>query len=135
MTIEGLVPVASDAGYAETIKRLDKALADRGILPILRLDHAAAAASVGLSLRPLLLLLIGDPRVGTRLMQANPTAGIDLPLRLLVWESEQGETWLGYADPAWIQARHGIGDVPDVVGRMATTLCDLALVAAGTRRS
>lgn len=131
MIVDGLISVASDASFAVTVDRLDKALACRGIAPILRLDHAAAAAAAGLSLRPLLLFVIGDPRVGTAFMQANPTAGIDLPLRLLVWETDHDGTWLGYNDPAWIEARHGLGDVPGVAGQMAALLRNLVLTAAG----
>lgn len=131
MSPEGLISVASDASFAVTVDRLDKALACRGITPILRLDHAAAAAGVGLALSPLLLFLIGDPRVGTPFMQANPLSGIDLPLRLLVWETADGETRLGYIDPAWIEARHALRGVPEVAGRMKALLHNLVLTAAG----
>lgn len=131
MTLQGLISVPSDASFAVTVDRLDKALACRGITPILRLDHAAAAAAAGLELRPLLLFLIGDPRVGTPFMQANPMAGIDLPLRLLVWETPHDGTWLGYIDPAWIEARHALDSVPGVAGRMTALLSNLVLTAAG----
>ncbi|MDH7972835.1 DUF302 domain-containing protein [Sphingomonas sp. AR_OL41] len=132
---KGMISVASVGTFAATVDRLDTALHDRGIAPMLRLDHQAAAAAVGLSLRPLLLLLFGDPRVGTVLMQENPTTGIDLPLKLLLWESGHDEVWVGYNDPAWIRARHGLSQPPAASFKMAALLHDLALRAAGKTTS
>lgn len=130
MMVEGLVSIASAGSFAATVERLDDALKKRGITPLLRLDHAAAAAGVGIALRPLLLIIFGDPKVGTPLMQRNPTAGIDLPLKMLVWECVKGDVHVGYNDPAWIRARHGLGEMPAMSGKMITLLHDLALTAA-----
>jgi uncharacterized protein (DUF302 family) len=103
--------------------------------PMLRWDHAAAAFEVGLTLRPLLLILFGDPLVGTALMQANPTMGIDLPLKLLIWETEKDGVRVGYNDPDWIRARHGLAPPPRPSAAMAVLLRDLALSAAGADKS
>lgn len=134
MTIDGLAFITSDASYASTVDRLDHALSDHGIIPMLRWDHAAAAADAGLSLHPLLLIVFGDPKVGTALMQANPTTGIDLPLKLLVWEAQNGEIRVGYNEPAWIRARHGLDPVPSGPDGIAALLKTLASRAAGEAR-
>ncbi len=130
MLVEGLVSIASAGSFAATVERLDNALQKHGITPLLRLDHATAAADVGIALRPLLLILFGDPRVGTPLMQRNPTAAIDLPLKMLVWEDITGDVHVGYNDPAWIRTRHGLGEMPGVSGKMVALLHDLAVTAA-----
>ena len=72
-----------------------------------RIDHAAAAANVGMALRPTEVLIFGNPLAGTPLMQAAQTIGIDLPLKALVWQDDAGKTWLAYNDPTWLARRHG----------------------------
>lgn len=75
-------------------------------------DHAAGAATVDLKLRPTTVLVFGNPKGGTPLIQCAQTIGIDLPLKALVWQDAHGQVWLGYNDPAWIVARHGVPDCP-----------------------
>ncbi len=77
-----------------------------------RIDHAAGAADVGSALRPTTLLVFGNPAAGTPLMQAAQTAGIDLPLKALVWQDAAGVVHVSYNDPAWIAMRHGLGEEP-----------------------
>jgi uncharacterized protein (DUF302 family) len=74
-----------------------------------RVDRAAGAAEVGLSLRPTEFLIFGNAKGGTPLMQSNQTIGIDLPLKVLVWQDASGKTWLSYNDPGWLAKRHGLG--------------------------
>jgi uncharacterized protein (DUF302 family) len=100
-----------------------------------RIDHAAAAEEVGLVLRPTEVLIFGNPRGGTPLMQAVQTMGIDLPLKALVWEDEAGQTWLSYNDPAWLARRHGVGSlVGSALAAMSAVLSAVAdkATAAGT---
>ena len=108
MTPDGLTTRASDHGPKETMDRLAAAVTGRGMTILARIDHAAAAAAVGLALRPTEVLIFGNPTAGTPLMQAAQTAGIDLPLRALVWLDEEGKTWLAYNDPRWLAQRHGV---------------------------
>jgi uncharacterized protein (DUF302 family) len=110
MTETGLVTVRSHHSVAATIDRLEAALKAAGVTVFARVDHAAGAQSVGMPLRPTLLLVFGNPRAGTPLMQANQTIGLDLPLKVLAWEDAQGAVWATYNDPAWLAARHGLGD-------------------------
>jgi uncharacterized protein (DUF302 family) len=105
-TVAGLIALPSRHGPKETMDRLAAAVTNRGMTVFARIDHAAGAMSAGLQLQPTELLIFGNAKAGTPLMQAMPTLGVDLPLRALVWQ-ESGQTWLGYNDPAWLVARHG----------------------------
>ena len=108
MAAEGLISQKSQFQPKETMERLESAVAKRGLTVFARVDHAAGAAEVNLSLRPTDLLIFGNAKGGTPLMQAVQTAGIDLPLKALVWQDGDGSTWLSYNDPAWIAGRHGV---------------------------
>lgn len=130
MSLEGLNIVKSRFGHAETVARLVNAVTSRHMTVMARIDHAEGAAAVGMALRPTLVMLFGNPRGGTPLMQAVQTIGIDLPLKMLVWEDEAGITWLGYNDPAWIAARHGL-EASDLTGPMAAALAAIADEVAG----
>lgn len=108
MTVDGLIVCASKFGPKETADRLAAAVTRRGMSIVGRIDHAAAAAAVGMELRATEVLIFGNPRAGTPLMQAMQTVGIDLPLKALVWQDEGGTTWLAYNDPQWLAQRHGV---------------------------
>jgi uncharacterized protein (DUF302 family) len=109
MAAEGLISQKSQFQPKETMERLESAVIKRGLTIFARVDHAAGAAEVNLSLRPTDLLIFGNAKGGTPLMQASQTAGIDLPLKALVWQDGDGSTWLSYNDPAWIGDRHAVG--------------------------
>jgi uncharacterized protein (DUF302 family) len=109
MPDNGLTTIASAFSVPETIDRLIAALTPLGMNVFARIDHADGAAKVGMPLRPTQLLLFGNPKGGTPLMQDKQTAGIDLPLKALAWEDSGGKVWLTYNEAAWIAARHGLG--------------------------
>jgi uncharacterized protein (DUF302 family) len=111
---DGLIEVKSPHGVKETMNRLEKIVEQRGLNVFARIDHAAGAAKVGKSLRPTELLIFGNPQGGTPLMECAQTAGIDLPLKTLVWEDATKQVWLGYNDPAYLAQRHGAVDCPVV---------------------
>lgn len=132
MTADGLIARSSDFGPAETMDRLAGAVTARGMAVLARIDHAAAAAKVGMELRPTAVLIFGNPRAGTPLMQAAQTVGIDLPLKALVWQDEGGRTWLAHNDPAWLARRHGAGvGKEQVLAAMAEALAGVANEATG----
>ena len=108
MAAEGLTTVPSSFGPKETVDRLEAEIMARGMTVFARIDHAAGAANVGLTLRPTELLIFGSEKAGTPLMQSNQTIGIDLPLKALVWEDADGKTWLSYNSPGWLAKRHGL---------------------------
>lgn len=95
----GLVTKPSPYPVAETMDRLERAVKDRELVVIARVDHAAAAQKAGLTLRPTQLLIFGNPKAGTLLMQTAQSIGIDLPLKALVWEDHKGQVWLAFNDP------------------------------------
>jgi uncharacterized protein (DUF302 family) len=109
MTDNGLTIIASAHSVPETIDRLIAAITPLGMNVFARIDHAAGAATVGMPLRATQLLLFGNPKGGTPLMQDRQTAGIDLPLKALAWEDADGKVWLTYNEAAWIAQRHGLG--------------------------
>ncbi|HWE76551.1 MAG TPA: DUF302 domain-containing protein [Stellaceae bacterium] len=108
MAEHGLVTLASQYTVKETIDRLEAEAKGKGLTIFARIDHAGGATAVGLSLRPTELLVFGNAKGGTPLMQAAQTIGIDLPLKALAWEDATGKVWLSYNDPAWLADRHGI---------------------------
>jgi uncharacterized protein (DUF302 family) len=113
MSENGLITIASARNVQETIDRVEAIVRAKGLTVFARVDHAAGAKEVGLALRPTLLLIFGNARGGTPLMQAKQQAGIDLPLKALAWQDSAGKTWLSYNDPHWIAQRHGLGQEAD----------------------
>lgn len=106
----------------ETVDRLTAALKDKGITPVARVDHAAAAKGVGLELKPTEVLLFGNPKLGTPLMQANRHVAIDLPMKVLVWEDDGGKVWIGYTPAETLRMRYKIEGRDDVLKSMAGAL-------------
>ena len=100
--------MASAHSVEDTLQRLETMLRQHGVTVFASIDHSGEAEKVGLKMRPTKLLVFGNPKGGTPLMQARPTVAIDLPLKALVWEDEQGKVWLTYNDPTYLQSRHGI---------------------------
>src|ERR1700761_9089023 len=123
----GLVTIKSSNGPEETMNRFEAEVRGRGMTVFAHIDHAAGAAAAGLSLRPTEVLIFGNAKVGTPLMEAAQTIGIDLPLKVLVWRDESGTTWLSYDDPAWIAERHGIvRESEGTLRQMSMALANLA---------
>jgi uncharacterized protein (DUF302 family) len=109
MSEHGMVTVASDWPVGETIDRLQALVIGAGLFVFARIDHAGNAARAGMELRPTELLIFGNPRGGTPLMQDRQSSGIDLPVKALAWQDEDGTVWLTYNSASWIAARHGLG--------------------------
>ena len=110
MSAEGLRVLPSLHGPAETLERLEAAVARNGMTVLARIDHGAAADKVGLELRPTVVVMFGNPRAGTPSMRSTRTLAIDLPLKVLIWQDEKDATWLAYNEPGWLFRRHGIAD-------------------------
>lgn len=130
MAVDGLTTLRSNHGPKATMDRLEAAVKARGMTVFARIDHAAGAVSAGLSLRPTELLIFGNAKAGTPLMQAAQSLGIDLPLKALVWQDEAGDTWISGNDPSWLAKRHGVDGAPQV-GMMAAALDAVMREAAG----
>lgn len=110
--VEGLIAVKSPHGAKVTMDAFESMANERGLHTFARIDHAAGAAQVGTPLRPTEVLIFGNPQGGTPLMECAQTIGIDLPLKVLVWEDASSQVWLGYNDPGYLAQRHGVPDCP-----------------------
>jgi len=133
MTAEGLITIRSSHGPGETMSRLQAEVKGKGLTVFARIDHAAGATAVGLALRPTEVLVFGNAKGGTPLMQAVQTIGIDLPLKALVWQDASGDTWVSYNDPSWLAKRHGLGHEAEAPVRALAAALD-ALARTATSR-
>jgi uncharacterized protein (DUF302 family) len=131
--MEGLTTVRSDFGPEQTMTRLEMEIVAHGMRVFSRINHAALAAELGLTLRPTEVILFGNPRGGTPFMQANQTMGIDLPLKMLVWQEASGQTWISYNEPAWLAKRHEVTGIEGPLAAMAKALGDIAAKAVEVR--
>ena len=130
---EGLSTIPSQFGPKETVDRLEGEIRASGLTMFARIDHAAGADDVGLILRPTEVIIFGNARGGTPLMQSAQTVGIDLPLKAVVWEDASAKTWISYNEPCWIAQRHGVADAQTVVNKMADLLGALSRKAADSQ--
>lgn len=105
---DGIVRVKSSYNFQETITRLKNDIAAKGIRFFSEIDQTALAAGASIKLNPSTLLVFGNPPLGTQFITANPNAGLDWPVRLLVIQDSAGAVWTVYTDFAWVAARHGI---------------------------
>ena len=122
ISVPGLTSMPSDFGPDETMARLETEILANGMRVFYRINHAALAAEVGMTLRPTEVILFGNPRGGTPLMQASQTIGIDLPLRALIWQDASGKTWVSYNEPSWLATRHNVSGIDEKVAAMRLAL-------------
>ncbi|MFO8149280.1 MAG: DUF302 domain-containing protein [Trueperaceae bacterium] len=129
--LPNVTTLASTHDFATTVERLEQAIADEGLTLLTTIDHAANAESVELELLPTTVFLFGNPRAGTPLMQAAPTFGLDLPQRMLVWESEDGDVFVTWRAPTVLAHEHGLAPDQAPLPNIAALLETLARTAAG----
>lgn len=127
---DGLVEMKSPYAAKETMNRLEELVKQRGLNVFARIDHAAGAAKIGKALRPTELLIFGSPQGGTPFIECAQSVGIDLPLKALVWEDASAQVWLGYNEPAFLAARHGVSQCP-AVENLRKALAGLADATVG----
>ena len=105
---KGLIDIPSNHSVDEAVTKLEGILQAKGITLFALVDHSGEAAKVGMKMRPTKLLIFGNPRAGTPVMLAAPRSAIDLPLKILVWEDDQGKVWITYNSPSYLQERHNL---------------------------
>jgi uncharacterized protein (DUF302 family) len=128
----GLVTVTSEQSFDAAVERLRTTIQNSENLTLVTtIDHAANAEAAGLELRPTTLFVFGNPQLGTQLMQSSQSAGIDLPQKLLVWQTEDGVAKIAWNDPEWIAERHGIDPGSEVITIISSTLRRLATGRSG----
>lgn len=132
MSNDGIIAIASRFSVAETIERLAQTVTALGLTVFARIDHAQGALAQGMPLRPTQLLIFGNPKGGTPLMQDNQAAGLDLPVKALAWQDEAGKVWLSINDIQWVAQRHGLGtNSAAAVQAIAGGLQKVTRIAAG----
>jgi uncharacterized protein (DUF302 family) len=104
----GVIAIKSAYDVAGTVDRLKKDIAAKGIMFFQEIDQAQLASKAGIELRPSVLLIFGNPPLGTQFLTANPQAGLDWPVRMLVYRDAQGQVWVAWTDFEWIAKRHGV---------------------------
>jgi uncharacterized protein (DUF302 family) len=125
----GLVSIKSSHDAVTTAKRLESALQEKGVPVLARIDHAAGAREAGQTLKPTLLIIFGNPAMGTPLIQRSRSVGIDLPLKALIWEDSAGQVWFSYNAPEYLARRHGITEMGETVRQLEQALSNFALAA------
>jgi uncharacterized protein (DUF302 family) len=108
LTDNGIVNKPSNHSVDETLRKLQDLLETKGIAIFALVDHSGEAKKVGMQMPNTKLLIFGNPKGGTPLMLATPSIAIDLPLKILIWEDEQGQSWVSYNDPQYLAERHGL---------------------------
>ncbi len=126
---EGLVSVKSAHDVNTTADRLVDILGQKGMKIFARIDHAAGASSIGTELAPTELILFGNPKIGTGLMKCGRSAGIDLPMKALIWQTEDGSTWLGYNDADYLKSRHQLMGCDGIIDKVRGALANFAKAA------
>lgn len=129
---DGIVRIKSIYPFAETLARLKADIADKGIQMFIDVDQAALAKAAGIDLEPSTLLIFGNPPLGTQFIAARPEAGLDWPVRLLVFEDESGQVWMAYSDFAWIARRHAITTQPAQFDMAASVIASITASATGS---
>jgi uncharacterized protein (DUF302 family) len=125
----GLINKKSHHSVKVTLDRLENLLKKKGITIVTRWSHDAGAKKVGIPLRPTELLIFGNPKLGSHMFTSNQLSGIDLPLKALAWQDENGQVWLTYNDPQYVADRHGIKDRAEIVKKMTGALNGLTNAA------
>ncbi len=128
--IESTVTLASEFSVNETANHFENIISQKGLTQFARIDHAKNAAGVDLKLRATQLIVFGNPKVGTPLMQCSQLAALDLPQKALFWEDEAGKVWVTYNNPEYLKERHAIDGCEEVLGKIANVLKALTTAAA-----
>ncbi|EON91954.1 hypothetical protein MARLIPOL_10031 [Marinobacter lipolyticus SM19] len=126
---DGMVKVKSRHGVHATADKLESVLKDKGMTVMARINHQQGAEKAGLELPPTEVVIFGNPKVGTPLMQCARSVAIDLPQKALIWEDSSGNTWLGYNDPEYLKSRHGIEGCDAVIEKVKGALAGFANAA------
>jgi len=122
----GIISIKSSHDVKITADRLENNLIAKGMIVFIRINHAEGAQKVGKKLRPTEVIIFGNPKVGTPLIQCGQSVAIDLPQKALIWEDEAGQVWLSYNDPKYLAKRHGIEECVDVIKKIETSLSNFA---------
>lgn len=124
------IQISSPHSVSKTADKLVQVITKKGLALFARVNHAKGARNVGMDLAPSVMVLFGNPKIGTPLMQSNPKVGLDLPLRVLIWQDAQGTTQIGYHDPMALKKAYQINDQDKIFNTMTGALKKLTAAAA-----
>jgi uncharacterized protein (DUF302 family) len=127
---EGLIDVKSSFGVEETGDRLDNVLKEKGMTVLNRVKHSDAAKNVGIELRETELIIFGNPKVGSPLMKCQQSVAIDLPQKVLIWKDREGNVWISYNNPRYLEKRHNISNCEAVISKIEKALAGISKTAA-----
>ena len=125
----GIISIKSSHDVKTTVDRLDNILREKGMTVFIRINHAEGAQKVGKKLRPTELVIFGNPKVGTPLMQCGQSVGIDLPQKALIWQDKAGQVWLSYNAPKYLASRHSIKECGEIIKKIQKALGNFARMA------
>ncbi|MDO6460958.1 DUF302 domain-containing protein [Granulosicoccaceae sp. 1_MG-2023] len=131
LAAEGMVNVRSSHSVNDTADRLESVLKEKGMTVMNRVRHSESAEKAGIELRDTQLLIFGNPKVGSPLMQCQQTVALDLPQKALIWQDEEDVVWVSYNDPQYLVSRHGIEGCDEVIAKVSNALAAFAKAAAG----
>ena len=127
---DGIITKTSTHNVKDTLDKLESIVTGKGFKVVARVNHAKAAEMSGQSLNPTEVLIFGNPKVGTALMKSNQAIGLDLPIKVIAWEDDNGVVKIAYNDPSWMVSRYGIADRDEVVKKMTGALSKFTDAAA-----
>ncbi len=127
---EGVIDVQSSFTVAETANRLEHVLQEKGMTIFDRVEHSQAAGKIGIEMRDTVLIIFGNPKVGSPLMKCRQSVAIDLPQKALIWQDEKGIVWVSYNDPRYLERRHEITGCEEVIAKIENALADIVKAAA-----
>ena len=125
----GIISIKSSHDVKTTVDRLENILREKGMTVFIRINHAEGAQKVGKKLRPTELIIFGNPKVGTPLMQCGQSVAIDLPQKALIWQDKAGHVWLSYNDPKYLASRHSIKECDEIIKKIEKALGNFARMA------
>jgi len=130
MAAEGLINVQSDFNVKETTERLENILNEKGMTIFNQINHSDAAQKVGVELRDTRLIIFGNPKVGSPLMQCQQSVAVDLPQKAIIWEDDKSKVWISYNDPRYLGKRHNIIGCDEVISKVEKALSGITKAAA-----
>lgn len=130
MAAEGLINIQSDFNVKETTERLENILNEKGMTIFNQINHSDAAQKVGVELRETRLIIFGNPKVGSPLMQCQQSVAIDLPQKAIIWEDGKSKVWISYNDPRYLGKRHNIIGCDEVISKVEKALSGITKAAA-----
>lgn len=127
---EGMINISSEFSVEETANRLENILKTKGMIIFKQVKHSESAAAIGIELRKTELIIFGNPKVGSPLMQCQQTVAIDLPQKALIWQDEKDKVWISYNDPMYLMKRHDIKNCEETISKIDKALMNIIKAAA-----